>query len=213
MFPGDRYDHESTKAINKYKYIKTVLLIVASVAFFVIIFWPSIKDYFKKIYPSVAAVSIPLTKSTSFESETKNSAKDIRFFGTDKSNQPYLLIADSGYENQSGIVFMTKPQLTLNLQSGNIATLTATKGDYDKNKELIKLIGEVVVTHSLGYQFVTSMAWINLTQLQAYGDQYVHGEGPHGIIDAQGGFRLSDKEDKITFLGRPELVLRMGEKQ
>ena len=57
------------------------------------------------------------------------------------------------------------------------------------------------------------MAWIDLTKLQAYGDQYVHGEGPHGTIDAQGGFRLSDKEDKITFLGRPELILRMGEKQ
>lgn len=213
MFPGDRYDYESTKAINKYKYIKSVLLIVASVAFSAIIFWPSIKDYFKKVYPSVVAVSIPTTKSSLLESEAKNSAKDIRFFGTDKSNQPYLLIADSGYENQNGIVFMTKPQLTLNLQSGNIATLTAIKGDYDKNKELIKLVGEVVVTHSLGYQFVTSMAWIDLTKLQAYGDQYVHGEGPHGTIDAQGGFRLSDKEDKITFLGRPELILRMGEKQ
>lgn len=213
MFPGDRYDYESTKAVNKYKYIKTFLLVFASIAFFVIIFWPSIKDYFKKVYPSVIPVSIPSTNPTSFESETKNSAKDIRFFGTDKSNQPYLLIADSGYENQSGIVFMAKPQLTLNLQSGNIATLTANKGDYDKNKELIKLVGEVVVTHSLGYQFVTSMAWIDLTQLQAYGDQYVHGEGPHGIIDAQGGFRLSDKEDRITFLGRPELVLRMGEKK
>lgn len=213
MFPGDRYDYESNKAINKYKYVKIVLLIVASVAFAVIVFWPSIKSYFKRVYPPVVALSTTPSKSSSFATETKNSAKDIRFFGTDKSNQPYLLIADSGHENQNGIVFMTRPQLTLNLQSGNIATLTATKGDYDKNKELIKLVGEVVVTHSLGYQFVTSLAWIDLTQLRAYGDQYVHGEGPHGTINAQGGFRLSDKEDKVTFLGRPELTLKMGGKQ
>ena len=105
---------------------------------------------------------------------------------------------------------MVKPQLTLNLESGNIATLTATEGNYDKNKDLLMLKGEVVVTHSTGYQFITSLAWIDLTHSISYGNQPVQGEGPNGIINAKGGFQLSDKGDRVFFSGRPELILRMG---
>lgn len=213
MFPGDRYDHDSTKAVNKYKYVKGFLLVGASFAFAVTVFWPSFKSYFKTLYFAVPAVSVPtVVGPKKVAQETKNSAKDIRFFGTDKSNQPYLLIADSGHENQEGIVFLTNPQLTLTLQSQDIATLTATEGTYDKNKELVTLKGEVVMTHSAGYQFVTSLSLIDLTQSIAYGDQAVHGEGPNGIIQAKGGFKLLEKGDKVIFFGRPELTLKTARK-
>lgn len=203
MFPGDRYDLQQAKVINKYKYIKRLLLSVASIAFAMMVFWPSITDYFEQ--PS----SIQGYKKPVVKQETKSSAKDIRFYGADKSNQPYTLIADTGDENVSGIVFLKKPQLTLNLKSGNIATLTALDGDYDKKKNLVTLRGEVIVTHSLGYQFVTSLAWIDLVQSVAYGDKPVHGDGPNGIIDSHRGFRLSDNGDKVIFLGRPELILKV----
>lgn len=202
MFPGDRYNLQLAKAINKYKYLKGLLLTIASIAFAMIVFWPSIKDYFDQ--PS----SIDYKKAV-VRQETKTTAKDIRFYGADRSNQPYTLIADGGDESVSGIVFLTKPQLTLNLKSGNIATLTATEGDYDKNKDLVTLRGEVIVTHSLGYQFVTSLAWIDLTQSVSYGDKPVHGDGPNGFIDSQNGFRLSDNGEKVIFLGRPELILKV----
>lgn len=206
MFPGDRYDLQSTKAINKYKYVKGLLLAIASIAFAVIVFWPSIKEYFER--PSSAFISEGYKKSVVGQ-ETKSRAKDIRFYGVDKSNQPYILTADNGDENTSGIVLLAKPQLTCNLKSGNIATLTATDGDYDKNKDLVTLRGEVVVTHSLGYQFVTSLAWIDLTQSVSYGDKPVHGDGPNGIVDSSGGFKLSDNGEKVIFLGRPELILKV----
>jgi len=216
MFPGDRFEHDSTKAINKYKYVKGFLLVMASFAFAITVFWPSVKSYFKtasSVIPALSPLPTDLNKPKEVMAhETKNSAQDIRFFGTDKSNQPYLLIADKGHENHSGIVFLTKPQLTLTLQSGDIATLNATEGTYDKNKELIMLTGDVVITHSAGYQFVTSLAWIDLTKSIAYGDQLVQGEGPNGTIYAKGGFQLFDKGDKITFIGRPELILKTGKK-
>lgn len=206
MFPGDRYDLQSAKAINKYKYVKGLLLVIASIAFAVIVFWPSIKDYFER--SSSTFISEEYKKSI-VRQETKSRAKDIRFYGADKSNQPYTLNAEEGDENTSGIVFLTKPQLTLNLKSGNIATLTATDGEYDRNKDLVTLRGEVIVTHSLGYQFVTSLAWIDLTQSVAHGDKPVHGDGPNGIIDSHNGFRLSDNGEKVIFLGRPELILKV----
>lgn len=216
MFPGDRYEHDSTTAINKYKYVKGFLLIAASLAFAVTVFWPSIKSYFKTVSLVGATASLLSTPSSKTKGvvahETKNSAQDIRFFGTDKSNQPYLLIADKGHENQAGIVFLTKPQLTLTLQSKDIATLNATEGTYDKNKELITLTGDVVITHSAGYEFVTSLAWVDLIQSIAYGDQVVQGEGPNGTIHAKGGFQLLEKGDRIIFLGRPELILKTGKK-
>lgn len=214
MFPGDKFDIKTYRTINKYKYAKATLLGIASIAFAVIIFWPSLKDIFetpkespKQVIEEPVSFSPPPLSSETGEA-IKNSAKDIRFHGTDKSNQPYVLVASDGNENEEEVVFLTKPQLTLTLKSGNIMTLTSLEGTYDKIKSLVMLKGEVVVTHSAGYQFVTSLAWIDLMQSMAYGDQKVTGEGPKGEIEANGGFKLSDKGDKILFLGRPELILR-----
>lgn len=207
MFPGDRYDLQSTKAVNKYKYVKRLLLTIASIAFAVIVFWPSLKDYFGQSSSDFISEDY---KKSDVRQETKSKAKDIRFYGADKSNQPYTLTADDGDENTSGIVFLTKPQIILNLKSGNIATLTATDGDYNKSTDLVTLRGEVTVTHSLGYQFITTLAWIDLTQSVSYGDKPVHGDGPNGIIDSHGGFKLSDNGEKVIFLGRPELILKVG---
>ncbi|WP_032112378.1 LPS export ABC transporter periplasmic protein LptC [Candidatus Paracaedibacter symbiosus] len=212
MFPGDKYDLESVKAVNKYKYVRGLLLVVASIALAIIVFWPNIRDYFETPQVPLISQETQAHKVALSDAQTKSSAKYIRFHGADKSNQPYTLIADDGDENTNGLVLLTKPHLTLNLASGNTATLTAIDGVYDKNKELITLKGGVVVTHSNGYQFVTSLAWIDLTQSISYGDKPVHGEGPAGTINAQKGFRLSDNGDKFIFFGRPELILKSRKK-
>lgn len=208
MFPGDRYNVKTKKIFNKYKHVRRGLLLVASIAFAVIVFWPSVRSYFERPLAVAALSGTSDYKFVKTEKGVKTVAKDIRFYGTDQSNRPYTLIANDGDENTNGVVFLTRPRLTLSLASGNTATLTATNGVYDKNKEFITLKGEVIVSHSGGYQFTTSLAWIDLTQAAAYGDQSVRGEGIAGTINAKGGFHLSDKGDKFIFLGRPELILK-----
>lgn len=214
MFPGDRFDINTNKPVNKYKYTKTILLVVASFALVLVVFWPSLKEMYDRYTRKSLAQNEATVTHLSIDSGPaeggviKNQAKDIRFHGTDKSNQPYILIAVDGNENEDQIVFLTRPHLTLTLTSGETATLNSNHGTYDKIKSLVKLEGDVVVTHSVGYQFLTSLAWIDLTQLIAYGEDKVTGEGPKGTIQASGGFRLSDKGDKIMFFGRPELILK-----
>lgn len=171
--------------------------------------WQSIESYFDEskapsIEPQIE-VSEPLEGTT-------NQAKDLHFEGVDSNNQPYTLVAKEGFEFEDDHSELKNPHFDLKLNSGEAVTLSAERAKINRSDQKIELIGNVVVTHSTGYEFKTAHAWINLSDSSAYGSDPVTGTGPNGDISSQSGFKLTDKGKKIMFMGRPELFIVKGAK-
>ena len=106
-----------------------------------------------------------------------------------------------------GNLNLTTPHLTLFLKSGAIVVLKSDKAYFNQKDNLVELLDHVVLTHSTGYEFNTSQAWINLNNMESFGEKPIEGQGPAGHIQAPDGFKLWDNGDKIKFLGRSELII------
>lgn len=172
--------------------------------------WPSIESYFKPPEQEQIEHIKPITPKIE---GTTNQAKNLHFDGVDSHNQPYTLIAKEGFEFDDNHSELQAPHLTIKLNSGEIVTLSADKSNFERAQQKIELIGNVVVTHSSGYNFKTERAWIDLNDSSAIGHDPVRGYGPNGDIYSQEGFRLTEKGDKIKFMGRPELhILKESKK-
>lgn len=169
--------------------------------------WTTFETYFSQPEPIVEPPKETVTKVEG----TTNQAKELHFDGVDSHNQPYTLIAKEGFEFEDNHSELQEPNLTLKLNSGETVTLSAAFAKINRAEQLVELIGNVVVTHSTGYVFKTEHAWINLTDSSAFGDNPVTGKGPNGDIASQAGFKLTDKGDKIKFMGRPELHIQKGQ--
>lgn len=191
--------------------LKIVLPAVLVLILMVMIFWPHINEHLlsKKVD---AEVINTVQKKFAQKQGLTNQAKNIHFDGVDSHQQPYVLVANEGVEYENNRSKLKMPVLTIHLNSGEIVTLSSEKSVYDRKKQLLELIGNVVLTHSTGYEFTTPHAWANLADSSAYGEDPVTGVGPQGDIFAQMGFLLTEKGDKIKFMGRPELKIFEGTK-
>ncbi len=191
------------------QFLKFGVPITLLVLVFLILYWPSIEAYFNPTNKEekIETITQPVPQAQG----VTNQAKNLHFDGVDSHNQPYTLIANEGFEFEDTHSELKNPKLTLKLNSGEIVTLSAENAKYERSKQKVELIGNVVVTHSTGYNFRTDHAWIDLTDSSALGHDPVTGSGPNGEIYSQAGFQLTEKGDKIKFMGRPELhILKRG---
>ncbi len=181
----------------------TVLLILA------IAFWPNIYKWLSPPPPPPKVVStIAQDSLVKPKDSIANEARDIYFDGIDKNNQTYTLTAKQGTESKEGTVELTLPTLTLKLNSGQTVRLRSDKAILYKEQQKIELIGHVILTHTTGYEFTTEKAWLDMEMSTAFGHDPITGTGPQGQIYAKGGFKLTDKGEKVSFIGRPELLIQ-----
>ncbi|MBW8309328.1 MAG: LPS export ABC transporter periplasmic protein LptC [Candidatus Paracaedibacteraceae bacterium] len=181
----------------------TVLLILA------IAFWPNIYKWLSPPPPPHKVVSTIAKNSLEKPKDSiANEARDIYFDGVDKNNQPYTLIAKQGTEFKKGTVELTLPTLTLKLNSGQIVMLKSDKAILYKEQQKIELINHVVLTHTTGYEFTTEKAWLDMETSAAFGHDPITGTGPQGQLSAKRGFKLTDKGERVSFIGRPELLIQ-----
>lgn len=192
-------------------WLKIGLPIILVLLISIMVFWPNVKTYFLDKSNREDVLKTVQSKFNQKEGLT-NQAKNIHFDGVDTNNQPYVLIAKEGVEYENNKSKLKYPHLTIHLNSGESVTLSATKSIFDRNTQILELTGNVVLTHSSGYHFSTEHAWANLADSSAYGHDPVTGTGPQGDIFAQTGFLLTEKGDKIKFMGRPELKIFKQEK-
>lgn len=191
--------------------LKIALPIVLVLIVLVMVFWPHINEYYFSEKVDTEVINTVQKKFAQKQGLT-NQAKNIHFDGIDSHQQPFVLVAKEGVEYEDSRSKLKKPILTIHLNSGEIVTLSSDKSVYDRKDQLLEMTGNVVLTHSTGYQFTTEHAWANLADSSAYGEDPVKGVGPQGDIFAQTGFLLTEKGDKIKFMGRPELKIFEGAK-
>ena len=134
-----------------------------------------------------------------------------RFLGADKTQQTFSVTADIAKNllNNKKSVELEMPKADIALDDGTWLVLTAETGIFTRLEETLELKGSVNMFHDSGYEFRTEQADINLTDGSATGSVAVVGQGPFGILNAE-GFRLIDKGKTIYFTGKSKLTMYPG---
>jgi len=133
---------------------------------------------------------------------------NARFTGVDRDNRPFSVTAASVIQEKTGSnrVNLAEPKADVTLQGESWAALTAPRGVYWRDREVLELSGRVDLFHDQGYEFTTGEARIDFRAGSAAGDTPIKGQGPFGTIAAD-GFRIYDSGDRIVFSGRARLLL------
>lgn len=142
---------------------------------------------------------------------TDPSMVNPRYLGSDKEDQPYSVTAEIARKlaEAENVVELDYPKADLSRNDGTWLVLTSDRGIYGRVAETLDLIGNVVLYHDSGYEFLTEKAKINLENGTAEGDVPVRGQGPFGNLQSE-GFRLVDKGKTIFFTGKSKLVIYPG---
>lgn len=124
-----------------------------------------------------------------------------RYFSADEKNQPYSLTAARAEQSsdQPGIVLLDKPEAEMTEAEGTWVTMRSERGWYDQNTGILKMRGAVRVMRDDGSEFTTEEAYSDVRKGTAWGDIHVEGQGPQGVILAE-GFRMSERGKTMVFL-------------
>jgi lipopolysaccharide export system protein LptC len=130
------------------------------------------------------------------------------FEGMDKNDRPFTITADraSQASGDSEMIALEAPQADMTLEDGAWLALTAETGSYARERRLLELEGRVNLFHDKGFELATERALIDLAAGVARGDRPVSGQGPLGMVDAE-GFEVHDRGRRILFTGESRLVL------
>jgi len=139
---------------------------------------------------------------------------NARFQGTDSDAQPYTVTAESAHEVDPGsrVIALEAPTADLALKDGTWVIARAPQGTFDRDRDLLNLMGGVSVFHDSGYAFSSPTARILMRDGMAEGDDPATAYGPAADIKSDTGFRITDRGSRILFKGKSRLILRPGVK-
>ncbi|MFT5540146.1 MAG: lipopolysaccharide export system protein LptC [Alphaproteobacteria bacterium] len=138
---------------------------------------------------------------------------NARYAGLNKGRQPYLVTARIAVQNKPGadLIHLTEPKGDITTKSGAWVALTAPKGEYRQQQELLDLMNGATLFHDSGLEFNTPTAQINLKDSTAIGFDPVIGQGPSAHIKSK-GFRVLDQGTRVIFTGKAYLTLYRASK-
>jgi lipopolysaccharide export system protein LptC len=142
------------------------------------------------------------------EDARKLNMVNARYAGMSKNRRPYLVTASTALLDnpRADTIHLTDPKGDVTLKSGVWVALTAPKGDYHQQKQILDLRDGVNLFHDSGLQFDTPTATINLQDSSAFGHDPVTGHGPASEITSN-GFRVLDEGNRVIFTGKSHLTL------
>lgn len=168
--------------------------------------WPRLLPHTDRFNIDIAAVG-PAGGS-------KPQVLNPRLQGIDSEKRPFQVTADLGSraiaDDGEEIYDLTNPTADIVLKDGSWIALNADDGKFESTSNILHLTGNVTLFHDQGYEFQTSTAQVHLEDSSATGDDPISGQGPFGILNAD-GFRVFDSGDRILFLGPATLTVFEGE--
>jgi len=134
------------------------------------------------------------------------------FNGIDQLKRPFSVSADQAtqLDQSTDMIGLTAPQADITLENGAWVALTADRGRYQRQAQLLDLYGAVNVFHDQGYELHTRDMHVDLGAGRAVGHQHVQGQGPAGNLTAD-GLELSEKGEHILLTGHAHLHLYSGQ--
>lgn len=178
--------------------MKFVLPAVALAVLALIAAWPSLTE-------------LPTPKIAADKGQTEMIKP--RYLSKDEQNQPFSLIAVKADKlaDQPDIVVLDKPEMEMTQKDGAWVNIRSDKGWYDQNTGILKMRGNVHVLRDDGNEFTTEEADSDVRKGTAWGDVHVVGQGPQGVINAE-GFRLSDRGKTMVFLNQSKADVQAAER-
>ncbi|MEX2644038.1 MAG: LPS export ABC transporter periplasmic protein LptC [Acetobacterales bacterium] len=182
---------------------KMVLPLVAAALLVALVAWPQLRQQAESFrldfanMPGVDADAMAMTKP--------------RYTGFDSDNRPYTITADtaSQLDREPSQVALEQLQADMTMSDGAWLALQSSFGVYDRDAEVLDLIGGVDLFHDRGYEIRTESASVNLGAGTVSGDDSVVGQGPFGDLRAE-GFRISDNGKRVRLTGHSRILIRPG---
>ena len=180
--------------------IKIVLPTIATALIVLVAMWPHLDEQKKRFQIEVAQIDPS-------DAENLRMLKPL-FNGVDDSRRPFSITANSAGQTdaKSTLVELLAPEADVLLGDGTWVALTARKGVFDNEKQILELSGGVNLFHDKGYEFSTSSAIFDLAAGDAIGTEKVEGQGSFGWLQAE-GFRLYNRGQNVEFTGKTKLLI------
>ena len=179
--------------------MKLLLPVVAALLVALVVTWPQINT--KKRF------NLDMSKMDIAES-LQPRMDNPRFTGIDEESRPYSLTATTATQvgDSPELIALETPQADITMADGTWVVLTAKSGVYSESSHVLGLRGAVNLYHDTGYEFRTESADIDISAGTASGGSPVAGQGPFGLVRAQ-GFLILNKGGHIVFTGESHLII------
>ena len=183
---------------NIYKYVLKIIIILLILFTVLIIF-----RWWKKI-PNVEILNLNLEQSLK-ESDTL--IKPTLLF-KNNNNKVITVEALTAKKNisDSKIIILEKPQGEYQLSNKKNIYFYSSKGILDSNKDLLELLGNVVVNTSKGTNFLTNKLLYTMKENIITSDDIINVDGTWGKLVGK-GFKYDIENSIISLRGRPKLSL------
>ena len=186
-------------------WMKFLLPALACALILLVVAWP-------QIAPDDTLFRVEPIKNAAQEAKNLNMI-NARFSGFDEKQQPFTVTADMATQRpgEKDRVELQKPKADITLEDGTWLALTAKVGYYDRQTELLDLVGAVNLFHDEGFEVRTERAQVDLKNGTASGDLPVESQGPSGTLTSE-GFRVVDDGETVIFTGKSKMILYPDEK-
>ncbi|MEQ9489534.1 MAG: LPS export ABC transporter periplasmic protein LptC [Alphaproteobacteria bacterium] len=181
-------------------FLKILLPTLAVVLISLVVAWPLLDEQVKLLNQALVDAVKPTPDSMQIT--------NARYAGRDEKNQPFTVTAETIRQPNIDEPFigLTLPKADIMMADETWAALTAADGTYDRDLQILTLQGDVSFFHDLGYEFKTQSARVDLQAGGAAGDEPIFGQGPFGLVEAQ-GFRIYERGARVRLLGKSKLVI------
>ncbi len=177
------------------------LLLLASIAA-----WPEIQR-------SMNAARLGLKQAAQVKIDSGRMLS-ARYRGLDGHDRPYMITADEAEQAsaaQAGSsggdrINLTRPIADTLGQGGSWIRISAQDGVYMQHSQLLDVTRDVTLYRDDGIMMTSPAADIDLKRGIIASNQWVHAEGPFGVLDAQ-AYLLSQRDGLAQFRGPGRLVL------
>jgi len=134
-----------------------------------------------------------------------------RYVGTDSHGQPFVITADAAAQNENDqdVITLDAVEADVTLEDGRWLVLQSPTGVYNRREETLHLSEWVNIYSDDGHQFNARDVQLDLAEGLASSGKPVHGQGPMGLLDAQ-GFKILDGGKRTRFEGGVKLSIDPG---
>lgn len=129
-----------------------------------------------------------------------------RYHGLDTHGRPYLITADEARQVGPDRVDLVRPMADSLTQSGSWVLVQAQSGVYAPHSQLLDMAGHVTLYRDDGSLVNGPTAVMDVKRGVVVSDDWVHVEGPFGVLDAQ-GYLISQRDGIAQFRGPGRMVL------
>ena len=129
-----------------------------------------------------------------------------RYRGLDAHNRPYMITADEARQVGPDRIDLVRPIADTLTQSGTWVMIQARNGVYMPHSQILDLFNHVKLYRDDGTMMNGPTAVMDVKRGIVVTNDWVHAEGPFGVLDAQGDM-MSQHDGIMQFRGPARMIL------